>query len=116
MGQGIEQSRTEREKLSHRVLDEVTTHLDVQTIRALAEALKAWSGALLLITHDRYVLGYERADGRWFCNAVVNSIDEDALAPGQTYLVEGGRLRLLQGVAEYEEHMESKVQKRVGAL
>ena len=56
------------------------------------------------------------ADSRWFCNAVTDSVEEDASVPGQTYLVEGGRLRLLQGVAEYEEHMESKVRKRIGAL
>jgi ATP-binding cassette subfamily F protein 3 len=36
-----------------RVLDEVTTHLDAYSIRALARALRSWQGAILLITHDR---------------------------------------------------------------
>ncbi|RMZ81297.1 hypothetical protein DV737_g2573, partial [Chaetothyriales sp. CBS 132003] len=35
------------------VLDEVTTHLDADTINALAEALGYWEGALLVVTHDR---------------------------------------------------------------
>lgn len=38
------------------VLDEVTTHLDSDTVLALVEALKQFQGALLVITHDRYVL------------------------------------------------------------
>ncbi|KAF8881791.1 P-loop containing nucleoside triphosphate hydrolase protein [Infundibulicybe gibba] len=36
------------------VLDEVTTHLDKDTIIALISALKRYSGAILLVTHDRY--------------------------------------------------------------
>jgi hypothetical protein len=40
-------------KLMNRVLDEVTTHLDAYSIRALARALRSWAGAILLITHDR---------------------------------------------------------------
>lgn len=36
-----------------RVLDEVTTHLDAYSIRALARGLRDWDGAIVLITHDR---------------------------------------------------------------
>jgi ATP-binding cassette subfamily F protein 3 len=35
------------------VLDEVTTHLDANTIKALAKALISYEGAIVLITHDR---------------------------------------------------------------
>lgn len=38
------------------VLDEVTTHLDADTIGGLIEALKYWEGALLVITHDRHFM------------------------------------------------------------
>lgn len=41
--------------LTCRILDEVTTHLDAPTIRALAKAFRNYEGAILLITHDRYV-------------------------------------------------------------
>lgn len=41
-----------------RLLDEVTTHLDLATIKALADALRTYEGAIILITHDRSVLPF----------------------------------------------------------
>ncbi|HEY0877650.1 MAG TPA: ATP-binding cassette domain-containing protein [Zeimonas sp.] len=38
------------------VLDEPTNHLDAQARDALAEALAGFDGALLLVSHDRYLL------------------------------------------------------------
>ena len=34
------------------VLDEPTNHLDLPTVERLAAALRAYPGALLLVTHD----------------------------------------------------------------
>ncbi|THZ00308.1 ABC transporter domain-containing protein [Aureobasidium pullulans] len=38
------------------ILDEVTTHLDPDTIQALALRLQHYKGAILLITHDRFFM------------------------------------------------------------
>ncbi|KAJ9667368.1 hypothetical protein H2201_002569 [Coniosporium apollinis] len=38
------------------VLDEVTTHLDADTILALVTALRGYEGALLVVTHDRFFM------------------------------------------------------------
>lgn len=38
------------------ILDEPTNHLDVQAIEWLENTLSAWSGAVLVVSHDRYFL------------------------------------------------------------
>ncbi|WP_420456759.1 ABC-F family ATP-binding cassette domain-containing protein [Rubrivirga sp.] len=38
------------------ILDEPTNHLDTETIEWLEGLLRSWTGALLLVTHDRYFL------------------------------------------------------------
>ncbi|KAL7950226.1 P-loop containing nucleoside triphosphate hydrolase protein [Trichoderma barbatum] len=38
------------------VLDEVTTHLDYETVTALREALNEWEGAVVLVSHDRWFM------------------------------------------------------------
>jgi ATPase subunit of ABC transporter with duplicated ATPase domains len=44
------------------VLDEPTNHLDLPAIEQLEEALESFSGTLLLVTHDRWLLGSLRYD------------------------------------------------------
>lgn len=38
------------------ILDEPTNHLDVEALQWLETALKAWPGAILIVSHDRYFL------------------------------------------------------------
>lgn len=47
------------------VLDEPTNHLDLPAIEQLEEALESYTGALLLVTHDRRMLANVRLDARW---------------------------------------------------
>ena len=47
------------------VLDEPTNHLDLPAIEQLEEALESYDGALLLVSHDRRLLGNVRLDQRW---------------------------------------------------
>ena len=51
------------------VLDEPTNHLDLPAIEQLEEALEAYTGALLLVTHDRRLLENVRLDARWNLDA-----------------------------------------------
>ena len=43
------------------VLDEPTNHLDLPAIEQLESALASYPGTLLLVTHDRRMLGRRRA-------------------------------------------------------
>ncbi len=47
------------------VLDEPTNHLDLPAIEQLEQALASYDGALLLVTHDRRLLGNVHLDQVW---------------------------------------------------
>jgi ATPase subunit of ABC transporter with duplicated ATPase domains len=44
------------------ILDEPTNHLDVESVEAIEDALKAYDGALLVVSHDNRFLGNIRID------------------------------------------------------
>ncbi|MEM6636029.1 MAG: ABC-F family ATP-binding cassette domain-containing protein [Pseudomonadota bacterium] len=62
------------------ILDEPTNHLDIESREALVEALTAYTGAVILVSHDMHLLG---------------------LVADRLWLVKGGRVSL------YEEDLES---------
>jgi ATP-binding cassette subfamily F protein 3 len=45
------------------ILDEVTTHLDSDTISSLVAALREYDGAILVVTHDRFFMRYVCVNG-----------------------------------------------------
>ncbi|KAK5457120.1 hypothetical protein LTS15_004901 [Exophiala xenobiotica] len=97
------------------VLDEVTTHLDADTVDALIEALSSWEGGLLVITHDRHfmrcIVDREKLD-RNEDDDSSESEGSEASAPGTVYHVRTGGLRKLQrGMQQYEEIVSKTVDK-----
>jgi len=100
------------------VLDEVTTHLDLDTIVALIRELQGWEGALVVVTHDRYftrgVVEREPVD----LNNDENEDSEEepspavSKEPGVVYRLRNGELKKLDGgMQRYEELARKTVQK-----
>jgi ATP-binding cassette subfamily F protein 3 len=99
------------------VLDEVTTHVDSETILALILALREWEGALLVVTHDRYFMrcvvegehpGRLRTRAGLDENEIEDSSEDDEdegeKKKGVVYrLARGGMKVLERGMEQYEE-------------
>jgi len=85
------------------ILDEPTNHLDNDTIDWLEQYLNKKSGALLMITHDRY-----------FLDRVVNQIIE--LERGNLYSYKGNYSHFVEKKLEREEMEEASGKKRKSLL
>jgi len=81
------------------MLDEPTNHLDAETITWLEQYLSRYSGALLLVTHDRY-----------FLDRVTDHILE--IDRGTTQLFDGNYEYYLERKAELEFNRQIEGQKR----
>ncbi len=68
------------------ILDEPTNHLDIESREALVEALTAYSGAVVLVSHDMHLLGLV-ADRLWLVSdGTVKPFDGDLEAYRQMLL------------------------------
>ncbi|WP_436865031.1 ABC-F family ATP-binding cassette domain-containing protein [Bacillus fungorum] len=81
------------------ILDEPTNHLDHETVEWLEEYLARYTGAVLLVTHDRY-----------FLDRVTNRIFE--LDNGKLYSYEGNYSTFLEAKALREEQELAQESKR----
>jgi ATP-binding cassette subfamily F protein 3 len=72
-------------KANFLVLDEPTNHLDIEAKEALEESLKAYTGTLLFVSHDRYFVE-AIADTMWYFDEnglVIQENHESILSPEQ---------------------------------
>lgn len=81
------------------ILDEPTNHLDHETVEWLEEYLARYTGAVLLVTHDRY-----------FLDRVTNRIFE--LDNGKLFSYEGNYSTFLEAKALREEQELAQESKR----
>ncbi|RYP91412.1 hypothetical protein DL770_002457 [Monosporascus sp. CRB-9-2] len=100
------------------VLDEVTTHLDYETVAALRSTLRDWPGAVVLVTHDRWFLRgvveglVDDDDGEGGSDTLSLGDADEAPRRRDVYRLRGGRLaRLEGGVQEFEDSLEKRVKK-----
>jgi ATPase subunit of ABC transporter with duplicated ATPase domains len=93
------------------VLDEVTTHLDSDSIVALAKELNAYEGALLVVTHDRFFMR-SVVEGENPFNDGEEEMNWNDERKGNVFLLEKGQLKMLQGgVAAYEKRAFKSVKR-----
>lgn len=98
------------------VLDEITTHLDFYTVVALSKALRTFNGALLLVSHDRFLVKTViEGNIPLFSEHEDEASDEDEeqmKLERSLYVLRNGRLNLLNnGVRQFEESLEKKTSK-----
>jgi ATPase subunit of ABC transporter with duplicated ATPase domains len=97
------------------VLDEITTHLDFHTVTALADALSGWNGAILVVTHDRYLMKRVvegEKDEIGSDDEEESEDEEEELRRRTVFLLKGRALKVLEkGVKGFEESLEKKVEK-----
>jgi len=104
------------------VLDEITTHLDYHTVTALSTALTEWNGAVVVVSHDRFLIRrvvegevppeWERDDED---GDEGNDEEKELKRRRAVYLLKGGKMTLLEdGVRGFERSLEKRIAKLEG--
>ncbi|KZV85529.1 P-loop containing nucleoside triphosphate hydrolase protein [Exidia glandulosa HHB12029] len=108
------------------ILDEVSTHLDLYTVAALVRALRGFTGAVVLVTHDRHLVRTviegkpllppsEVAPDEDDSEESEDSEEENATKePGRVYMVAKGKVKLINSVDDYVALVERRVRKMLG--
>lgn len=102
------------------ILDEVTTHLDYETVTALREALNEWEGAVVLVSHDRWFM---RGAIEGQTDDIGDNDDEDEEEEEEArrrrivYRLKGGTLtELKDGVEGFSRIVEKRAKKLLEGL
>ncbi|KAG9230630.1 P-loop containing nucleoside triphosphate hydrolase protein [Amylocarpus encephaloides] len=100
------------------ILDEITTHLDFHTVTALAEALGGWNGAVLVVSHDRFLIrrvveGIKDSRGDEDGEESESEDEDDEMKRRRVvYLLKNGAMKALErGVGQFEDSLEKRVKK-----
>ncbi|QSZ30932.1 hypothetical protein DSL72_000491 [Monilinia vaccinii-corymbosi] len=97
------------------VLDEVTTHLDFWTVRAVGEVIRGWNGGVVVVSHDRWLVrklveGWRDVEGERGDES--RDEEEEEQRRRLVYLVKGGSMKVLEdGMREFERSLEKRVEK-----
>jgi ATPase subunit of ABC transporter with duplicated ATPase domains len=95
------------------VLDEISTHLDFYTVSALLEALEDFEGALVVVSHDRFLIRCG-VQGESQTNEADRDLElqETDERRRVVYSLKGGKLHeLAGGVKEFEASLEKRIDK-----
>ncbi|RHZ47969.1 hypothetical protein CDV55_100606 [Aspergillus turcosus] len=100
------------------VLDEITTHLDFHTVTALATALSSFNGAILLVSHDRFLVRSViegKRDGEHNLDEEFEGVDDEVEEQSRrrsVYVMKGGKLiEQPNGVEQFEQSLVKRVKK-----
>jgi ABC-type uncharacterized transport system fused permease/ATPase subunit len=101
------------------ILDEITTHLDFHTVTALATALSSFSGAVLLISHDRFLVRSViegKRDTEHKLDEEFEGLEEEETEETQrrrsVYVIKQGKMsEQKNGVEQFEQSLVKRVQK-----
>ncbi|KAL3486831.1 P-loop containing nucleoside triphosphate hydrolase protein [Aspergillus germanicus] len=105
------------------VLDEITTHLDFHTVTALASALSTFNGAILLVSHDRFMVRAVIEGKRDLDHKLDEDFEGVEEEPSESqprrrvvYVLRAGLLKVQdEGVGQFEKSLVKKVQKMLPA-
>ncbi|KAL6237753.1 hypothetical protein BDW75DRAFT_60583 [Aspergillus navahoensis] len=105
------------------VLDEITTHLDFHTVTALASALSTFKGAILLVSHDRFMVravieGKRDLDHKLDedFEGIEEESNEELPRRRAVYVIKAGTMEILDdGVEQFEKSLIKRVQKMLRA-
>ncbi|KAF7713599.1 Uncharacterized protein PECH_002530 [Penicillium ucsense] len=103
------------------ILDEITTHLDFHTVTALATALSSFNGAIILVSHDRFLTRSViegKRDTEHKLDEEFEGLEEEEDSPEtnprrrSVYVLKAGKLsEQANGVEQFEKSLVKRVQK-----
>ncbi|KAE8148198.1 P-loop containing nucleoside triphosphate hydrolase protein [Aspergillus avenaceus] len=101
------------------ILDEISTHLDFHTVTALASALSTFKGAILLISHDRFLVrsvveGKRDTEHKLDDDFEGTEEETDVIESRRrtVYVLKAGILKeQTNGVEQFEQSLVKRVQK-----
>ncbi|KAL6710111.1 hypothetical protein ACN47E_009902 [Coniothyrium glycines] len=106
------------------ILDEVTTHLDADTVMSLVVALQEYDGALLIVTHDRFFMRsvvegaspYTLVPGVHAEDEAGDSSEpeETGVAAGTVYRLARGQLQKVEGGMEQYAEIAARTAAKAG--